>query len=94
MLYSMLLSDNLTRTYEALIAADSIRTIATMHMKEQPISTQIVMRIAVVLIVIFAILAGYYKSSLEIWRTNNIRILEKFNVWTTKELLEKKVEVQ
>ena len=46
------------------------------------------------LVVVFALLAGYYQARLSIWRENHIKVLEKFDVYTTKELLEKKVEVR
>lgn len=59
-----------------------------------PISPRWVFRIMIILIVLFALLSGYYQGRLMIWRDNNIRILEKFDVNTTKELLDKNVEVK
>lgn len=59
-----------------------------------PLPTKLLMRIMITLIVVFSLLAGYYQGRYQVWRSNNIRILDKFDVQTTKELLEKTVEVK
>jgi hypothetical protein len=65
-----------------------------MQLAAQPLSTKTLLRVLVALVVILALLAGYYQTRYYIWRTNNTMILQKFNVYTTKELLEKKVEAR
>jgi hypothetical protein len=60
----------------------------------KPVSGKFVTRVLLLAVIILSLLAGYYQSRLYIWRTNHIRVLEKFNVNTTKELLEKDVEVK
>jgi hypothetical protein len=80
-----------------LILHDTLRTIAVMQSKTDhhfPVSQKTVFRIMVVLIVFFSLMAGYYQSRFEVWKTNNNQILEKFQVKTTQELLKKQVEVK
>lgn len=80
-----------------LIVAGTLRTIAVMHSDKHqffPISPKIIFRIMVGLIVFFSIMAGYYQSRFEVWKSNNQQILEKFDVQTTQELLKKQVEVK
>jgi len=60
----------------------------------QPIPAKLLTRTLVALVVILALVAGYYQTRYYVWRENNIRILDKFDVNTTKELLEKNVEVK
>lgn len=87
---------------DTLIIPLSLRTIASktkdgfVHMKTttQPFSPKLVTRVLVVLVVVLAIVAGYYYNRYYIWRENHIKVLDKFDVNTTKELLEKEVEVK
>jgi len=65
-----------------------------MNLESQPLPSKLLLRVAVVLIVFFAIMAGYYQSRSDVWTSNNRMILEKFNVQTTQELLKKQVEVK
>jgi len=77
-----------------LIVVATLRTIAVMHLEPQPLSSKLLFRIMLVLIIFFSIMAGYYRDRFEVWRTNNALILEKFDVQSTQELLKKEVEVQ
>ncbi len=54
----------------------------------QPFSPKLLLRICVILIVVLALLTGFYEVSTENWRLNHQRILKQFNVKNTKELLQ------
>lgn len=87
---------------DTLIIPRSLRTMpskskdGSAHMKTttQPFSPKLVTRALVVLVVVLAIIVGYYYNRYYVWRENHIKVLEKFDVNTTKELLEKEVEVK
>lgn len=63
-----------------------------MSEKVQPVSAQLVLRCAVGLVIILALAAGYYESRFSIWKTNHLRVLEKFDVQTSQELLNQQWE--
>lgn len=65
-----------------------------MNSSPQPIATRWILRLFLALTLGFALMAGYYQSRYWVWRTNNTLILEKFDVMTTQELLQKEVEVK
>jgi hypothetical protein len=66
-----------------------------MQPTDRPIPEKLILQASILLLVVFAILAGYYQSKLYIWRTNHLKVLDKLNTNTTKEVLEKEfVEVK
>jgi hypothetical protein len=58
-----------------------------MSTQYSPISQRWLLRLAMVSIVFLALSAGYYKVQYDAWKGSHIKVLEKFGVYTTKELL-------
>jgi hypothetical protein len=56
--------------------------------KTLPFPPQLLLRVCVVLIVVLALVAGFYEVSTENWQLNHQRILKHFNVKNTNELLQ------
>jgi len=57
-----------------------------------PLPSKFVLRIAVVLVVVLAILAGYYQNRFYFWKQNHVQVLQRLNVKTTQEALKKSWE--
>jgi hypothetical protein len=58
----------------------------------QPLPSIWLFRLSVVLLVVFAVLTGYYEDRFRIWQTNHLKVLEKFGVQSSKELLQQEWE--
>lgn len=54
----------------------------------QPFAPNVLIKIMLAVIIVLALFAGYYESRFYLWRESHLRVLDKLNVKSAKEVLQ------